>query len=73
VRGNLWRRIVHDNISADGTKRRIRVKADAIPNEIGTVFKAFDFVNHALIGQLGVQQCHLLFSCLAASPDVMPV
>ena len=51
---NLWWRIVYDNISTDGAKRRVRVKANAISDEISAIFETLDLVHHAIVGQLGV-------------------
>ena len=54
VRRDFWRRVVYDDISADGAKRGVRVKADTISNKVSAVLETLDFVDHTLISELGV-------------------
>ena len=54
VRWDCWWWIVYDNICAYGRERAVRVEHYAVPDQVGTVFEPFDFVNHAFISKLGI-------------------
>jgi len=51
---NLWWRVAYDDISTDGGEGAVRVKANSVPNEIGAILETLDFVDHALVSELGV-------------------
>jgi hypothetical protein len=51
---NLWWCVVYDNISTNGGEGAVRVKANSVSNEVSTVLKTLDLVDHTLIGELGV-------------------
>jgi hypothetical protein len=71
-RQSTWR-ICQNYVCTNLAVRRAGVEHNSILHQIRAIFDAFYLVDHALVGDLCFEQCHLLFCRCPTGSDVMTI